>query len=46
MSELRLTHKYHPELWETMRYMDMQTNTKFKSTYSFEELDKKFKEEA
>lgn len=41
--ELRLLFRYYPEIWNKLKQMDKKTKSKFKSNYTIEELDQKFK---
>ena len=46
IGELRILYRDYPDLWEKIRKMDMKSYRRFRSDYSFKELEKKFWKEA
>lgn len=44
LKELKILYTYYPDLWEQLKDMDKRSYNKFRSDYSVEELEKKFKE--
>lgn len=45
LKELKTLYMYYPELWEQLKEMDSKSYNKFRSDYSIEELEQKFKQE-
>ena len=45
LKELKTLYEHYPELWEELKEMDRKSNNQFKSDYSIEELENKFKKE-
>ena len=45
LKELKILYEHYPELWEELKEMDKKSNNQFKSDYSIEELENKFKKE-
>ena len=43
--ELKILYMYHPKLWIELKEMDKKSYNQFKTNYSVEELEEKFKEE-
>jgi hypothetical protein len=43
--ELKLLYIHHPKLWIELKEMDKKSYNQFKSNYSVEELEEKFKKE-
>lgn len=45
LKELRMLYKYYPDLWRQLKDMDKRSYNKFRSDYSVEQLEEKFRKE-
>lgn len=45
LKELKILYEHYPELWKELKEMDRKSNNQFKTDYSIEELENKFKKE-